>query len=203
MTQPLVASHPTSSAASEPSIEQRPARDDNQARLGRIARRAHELYEARGAEHGRNLDDWLQAEREIDADDERRSSARPAGTGLAPGRHRSDTMAPNDPNPEPGRPNQNPSHATARDREMGRDAPPSGDLGRDERTWTPPQGEQGISNRPDDGRPSTEAAEAPDGQTTLSDPPESGVPSQQGIRGHAQDERPDDEKKTRDRGGRS
>jgi hypothetical protein len=40
----------------------------------------------------------------------------------------------------------------ARDREMGRDAPPLGDLGSGQRTWTPPEGEQGISNRPDDAR---------------------------------------------------
>jgi len=39
---------------------------------------------------------------------------------------------------------------TARDREAGRDAPPSGDLGMRGKTWTPPSGEQGISNRPDD-----------------------------------------------------
>ena len=39
---------------------------------------------------------------------------------------------------------------TARDREMGRDAEPLGDLGRGKETWTPPTGEQGISNRPDD-----------------------------------------------------
>ena len=37
-------------------------------RLSRIARRAHELYEARGGQDGRDLDDWLQAEREIDAE---------------------------------------------------------------------------------------------------------------------------------------
>ena len=39
-------------------------------RLERIARRAHEIYEARGGEHGRNMDDWLQAEREIDEKDD-------------------------------------------------------------------------------------------------------------------------------------
>ena len=89
---------------------------------------------------------------------------------------------------------------TARDREMGRDAPPGGDLGRGRRTWAPPADEQGISNRPGDGA-STDATETPGGRT--SDPPSSGVPSQQGVSGHAQDERPDDEKKTRDRGGRS
>jgi hypothetical protein len=30
-----------------------------------IARRAYELFLARGAEHGHDLDDWLQAEREL------------------------------------------------------------------------------------------------------------------------------------------
>ena len=35
-------------------------------RLNRIARRAHEIYEARGGQDGRDLDDWLQAEREVD-----------------------------------------------------------------------------------------------------------------------------------------
>ncbi|MCA1559963.1 MAG: DUF2934 domain-containing protein [Acidobacteria bacterium] len=36
--------------------------------MNRIARRAHEIYEARGGEHGRALEDWLQAEREIDSE---------------------------------------------------------------------------------------------------------------------------------------
>jgi hypothetical protein len=30
-----------------------------------IARRAHELFEARGGEHGHDADDWLQAEHEL------------------------------------------------------------------------------------------------------------------------------------------
>jgi hypothetical protein len=30
-----------------------------------IARRAHELYERRGREHGRDREDWLEAEREL------------------------------------------------------------------------------------------------------------------------------------------
>jgi hypothetical protein len=34
-------------------------------RLDEIAARAHEIYLARGAEAGHELDDWLQAEREI------------------------------------------------------------------------------------------------------------------------------------------
>jgi hypothetical protein len=37
-----------------------------QTRLDRVARRAHEIYEARGGQHGKALEDWLQAEREID-----------------------------------------------------------------------------------------------------------------------------------------
>jgi hypothetical protein len=37
-----------------------------ESRLNRIARRAHEIYEARGGTHGKALEDWLQAEREID-----------------------------------------------------------------------------------------------------------------------------------------
>ena len=30
-----------------------------------IARRAYERYEERGSEHGHDVDDWLQAEREL------------------------------------------------------------------------------------------------------------------------------------------
>jgi hypothetical protein len=36
--------------------------------MNRIARRAHEIYEARGGEHGKALEDWLQAERDIDSE---------------------------------------------------------------------------------------------------------------------------------------
>lgn len=32
---------------------------------GNVARRAYELYLARGCEHGHDFDDWLQAEREL------------------------------------------------------------------------------------------------------------------------------------------
>jgi hypothetical protein len=32
-----------------------------------VARRAHELFQARGGRHGHDLDDWLEAEREIGA----------------------------------------------------------------------------------------------------------------------------------------
>jgi hypothetical protein len=37
-------------------------------RMARIAQRAHEIYEARGGQEGKAIDDWLQAEREIDAE---------------------------------------------------------------------------------------------------------------------------------------
>ena len=37
-------------------------------RLERIAKRAFEIYQARGGTGGRDLDDWLQAEREVDAE---------------------------------------------------------------------------------------------------------------------------------------
>ena len=35
-------------------------------RMSRIARRAHEIYEARGGQHGKATEDWLMAERQID-----------------------------------------------------------------------------------------------------------------------------------------
>ena len=43
-------------------------RPPHESRMDRIARRAHELYEARGGQHGRALEDWLNAETEIDAE---------------------------------------------------------------------------------------------------------------------------------------
>ena len=39
-----------------------------ESRLERIRRRAYELYEVRGRGEGIPLEDWLQAEREIDAE---------------------------------------------------------------------------------------------------------------------------------------
>ena len=41
-------------------------RDPSEFRMNRIAARAHQIYLARGGEHGRDMEDWLQAEREID-----------------------------------------------------------------------------------------------------------------------------------------
>jgi hypothetical protein len=42
-------------------------------RITRIARRAHELYMTRGSNDGHDIDDWLQAEREIDEESDARS----------------------------------------------------------------------------------------------------------------------------------
>jgi hypothetical protein len=46
-----------------------------------IAQRAYELFLARGAQHGHDIDDWLQAERELgDAAKSRPSSAKTPGS---------------------------------------------------------------------------------------------------------------------------
>ena len=44
------------------------SREDGQDRNDRIAARAFDRYISRGMEPGRDMDDWLEAEREIDAD---------------------------------------------------------------------------------------------------------------------------------------
>ena len=46
--------------------EQNPStrQDDQEA----VARRAYELFEARGGDHGRDQEDWFAAERELNAD---------------------------------------------------------------------------------------------------------------------------------------
>lgn len=44
-------------------------------RMEKIRQRAYELYEARGREEGRDIDNWLQAEAEIEAFEARRAKA--------------------------------------------------------------------------------------------------------------------------------
>lgn len=44
-------------------------------RMEQIRQRAYELYEARGREEGRDIDNWLQAEAEIEAFETRRAKA--------------------------------------------------------------------------------------------------------------------------------
>jgi hypothetical protein len=66
------------SAAEAPGVEKQSPRADmssDEPRITRIARRAHELYMARGSNsnNGHDIDDWLQAEREIDAETDSRS----------------------------------------------------------------------------------------------------------------------------------
>lgn len=46
--------------------EPEPDTPQPESRMNQIARRAHEIYEARNGNHGTALEDWLQAEREID-----------------------------------------------------------------------------------------------------------------------------------------
>jgi len=41
------------------------SRNENHSNPAEVAQRAYELYQARGGEPGHELDDWLQAEREI------------------------------------------------------------------------------------------------------------------------------------------
>jgi hypothetical protein len=41
---------------------------DGHGRLDLIARRAYERFQMRGGEHGRDQEDWFEAERELNAD---------------------------------------------------------------------------------------------------------------------------------------
>ena len=56
----------TQTSPSRPGRADRAAERIEEPRIERIARRAFEIYEARGGQNGRALEDWLQAEREID-----------------------------------------------------------------------------------------------------------------------------------------
>ena len=62
---------PPTPATSKVRPERRNRSQSKEPRLTRIARRAHQLYEARGRNDGRDFDDWLQAEREIDEESEK------------------------------------------------------------------------------------------------------------------------------------
>jgi hypothetical protein len=44
-----------------------PSAPQRESRMNLIAIRAHQIYEARGGQQGTAVEDWLQAEREIDA----------------------------------------------------------------------------------------------------------------------------------------
>ena len=57
-------SSPVSSVSTVTGDESAPAPAES--RIDRIARRAHEISEARNGQHGTALEDWLNAERQID-----------------------------------------------------------------------------------------------------------------------------------------
>lgn len=52
-------------------MRERESESSNDETIGRvdvsemIAKRAHEIFQSRGGEHGHDLDDWLQAEQEV------------------------------------------------------------------------------------------------------------------------------------------
>src|SRR5688572_6296601 len=54
----------------------------SKSRMNRIAKRAHEIYEARNGQHGTAMEDWLTAERQID-DEIDRSGPRQSRIRLA------------------------------------------------------------------------------------------------------------------------
>lgn len=54
--------------AGESKLAARPPAASPQSRFERIAQRAYAIYERRGGSDGSSVDDWLQAEREIDSE---------------------------------------------------------------------------------------------------------------------------------------
>ena len=58
----------SASAVSTPTVVSGSPTSSPQSRLERIAQRAYSIYERRGGEDGSSMEDWLQAEREIDAE---------------------------------------------------------------------------------------------------------------------------------------
>jgi hypothetical protein len=68
------ANKPSDGAGDQPKSKKSPAKKPNGAANGdfddmndgdKVARRAYEIYESRGAQHGSDLDHWLEAEREL------------------------------------------------------------------------------------------------------------------------------------------
>jgi hypothetical protein len=65
---------PSDGASDQPKSKKLPAKRPNGAANGgiddmndsdKVARRAYEIYESRGGQHGSDLDHWLEAEREL------------------------------------------------------------------------------------------------------------------------------------------
>lgn len=60
--------HTQTEAAAKNSPSVTPPTSSPQSRLDRIAQRAYAIYERRGGQDGSSIEDWLQAEREIDSE---------------------------------------------------------------------------------------------------------------------------------------
>ena len=57
---------PTQQQKTTPAIQTQPAvKATNRPSHEQIAKRAFEIFVARGGQHGRHVDDWMQAEREL------------------------------------------------------------------------------------------------------------------------------------------
>jgi DUF2934 family protein len=96
---------PTSSAG-ENAIEGdslSPHQSDADARHSRISEAAYRLAEARGFESGSDLDDWLEAEREVDQADQKGLLPRSGATPARSSSEESDSTTPGPPVDTPGR----------------------------------------------------------------------------------------------------
>ena len=62
---------PTSADGAAPAVNPAPTGNGNRVRLAElIAQRAYQRFEYRGGEHGHDLEDWLEAERELTSGEE-------------------------------------------------------------------------------------------------------------------------------------
>ena len=59
------------------------AQNQNKTRAERVADRAFEIYQKRGRDDGRHLDDWLEAERQVTAEDESHDGRVPVSSDRA------------------------------------------------------------------------------------------------------------------------
>jgi hypothetical protein len=80
-----------------------PHQSDADARHCRISEAAYRLAEARGFEGGSELDDWLEAEREVDEADQKGLLARSGATPAGSSSEEPDSTTPGPPVQTPGR----------------------------------------------------------------------------------------------------
>ena len=63
---PRTPKHPEATGAAKPRRTARRSNGDGASiSPDEVAKRAYEIYQARGAQHGSDLDDWLEAERQL------------------------------------------------------------------------------------------------------------------------------------------